>query len=153
MRDMCIIARPPADRLAIRTFVFRFDRAVLGEAIRRELGRGGQVFFVHNRVESIHQMEAFLKEQVPEARFAVAHGQMAEGELEKVMVDFVDGKFDVLVCTTIIECGPRHPARQHDDRQPRRPVLAWPSSTRCAGASAARQTGPTPTSSTSATVR
>ncbi|MFZ5469010.1 MAG: transcription-repair coupling factor [Myxococcota bacterium] len=105
IRDMSIIATPPADRRAIRTFVLKFDPAQIREAIVRELQRGGQVFFVHNRVSSIHSMERFLKELVPEAKIAVAHGQMAEGQLEKVMVEFVEKKHHVLLCTAIIESG------------------------------------------------
>jgi transcription-repair coupling factor (superfamily II helicase) len=106
LREISIIATPPADRLAIRTFVCRFDPALLGEAIRRELARGGQLFFVHNRVEDIAAEAAKVREIAPEGtRIAIGHGQMAEGELEKVMVDFVDGRYDVLVCTTIIESG------------------------------------------------
>jgi transcription-repair coupling factor (superfamily II helicase) len=106
MREISIIATPPEDRLAIRTLVCRYDRDLLADAIRRELARGGQVFFVHNRVENIAEQAARVRELAPEgARVAVGHGQMPEGELEKVMVDFVDGKFDILVCTTIIESG------------------------------------------------
>ncbi len=105
VRDMSIIASPPADRKAIRTFVLKFDPAQIAEAIRRELARGGQVYFVHNRVQSIYAMERTLKELVPEARYAVAHGQMAEGQLEKVMTEFTERKHDVLVCSSIIESG------------------------------------------------
>lgn len=105
IRDMTLIATPPADRRAIRTFVIKFDAAQVREAILREVQRGGQVFFVHNRVSSIHSMERFLKELVPEVSVGVAHGQMPEGRLEKVMVDFVDRKFQVLLCTSIIESG------------------------------------------------
>jgi transcription-repair coupling factor (superfamily II helicase) len=106
LREISIIATPPADRLAIRTFVCRFDPDLLGEAIRRELARGGQLFFVHNRIEDIAAEAAKVREIAPEGtRIAIGHGQMAEGELEKVMVDFVDGRYDVLVCTTIIESG------------------------------------------------
>src|SRR5450432_1543657 len=106
LREISIIATPPADRLAIRTFVCRFDPALLGDALAKELARGGQVFFVHNRVEDIVQQAEKLRALAPAGtRVAIGHGQMPEGELEKVMVDFVDGKFDVLVCTTIIESG------------------------------------------------
>jgi transcription-repair coupling factor (superfamily II helicase) len=106
LREISIIATPPADRLAIRTFVCRFDRELLGDAVRRELARGGQLFFVHNRIEDIGEWAAKVRELAPEGtRIAIGHGQMAEGELEKVMVDFVDGRYDVLVCTTIIESG------------------------------------------------
>ncbi len=106
LREISIIATPPADRLAIRTFVCRFDRELLGEALRRERARGGQIFFVHNRIENLAEWAAKIRDLAPEGtRVAVAHGQMPEGELEKVMVDFVDGRYDVLACTTIIESG------------------------------------------------
>ncbi|MGC4121784.1 MAG: transcription-repair coupling factor [Myxococcales bacterium] len=105
MRDMSIIATPPEDRKAIRTFVLKFDPPQIAEAIRRELGRGGQVYFLHNRVESIHQMEKFLNDLVPEARTAVAHGQMEEHHLEPVMTRFINREVDVLVCSSIIESG------------------------------------------------
>jgi transcription-repair coupling factor (superfamily II helicase) len=106
LREISIIATPPADRLAIRTFVCRFDPALLGDALAKELARGGQVFYVHNRVEDIAKEAEKIRALAPAGtRVAIGHGQMPEGELEKVMVDFVDGKFDVLVCTTIIESG------------------------------------------------
>src|SRR6267154_575571 len=106
LREISVIATPPADRLAIRTFVCRFDPEILGDAIRKELARGGQIFFVHNRVEDIAKEAEKLRGLAPAGtRIAIGHGQMADGELEKVMLDFVDGKFDVLVCTTIIESG------------------------------------------------
>jgi len=106
LREISIIATPPADRLAIRTFVCRFDRELLGEALRRERARGGQIFFVHNRIEDLAEWAAKIRGLAPEGtRVAIAHGQMAEGELEKVMVDFVDGRTDILACTTIIESG------------------------------------------------
>jgi transcription-repair coupling factor (superfamily II helicase) len=106
LREISIIATPPADRLAIRTFVCRWDRDLLRDAIKRELARGGQLFFVHNRVEDIAAEAARVRDIAPEGtRIAIGHGQMPEGELEKVMVDFVDGRYDVLVCTTIIESG------------------------------------------------
>jgi transcription-repair coupling factor (superfamily II helicase) len=105
LRDMSLITTPPADRRAIRTFVNRFDPKQIKEAVEREMARSGQVFFVHNRVSSIHSMEKFLKDLVPKARIAVAHGQMHEGVLEKVMLDFVEKRLDVLLCTSIIESG------------------------------------------------
>ncbi len=104
-RDLSIIATPPEDRRAIRTFILKFDPAAVREAIQAELRRGGQVFFVHNRVRSIASMEKFLRELVPEARIGVAHGQMAEGKLEDVMSRFVDRQLDVLLSTSIIESG------------------------------------------------
>jgi transcription-repair coupling factor (superfamily II helicase) len=105
LREISIIATPPADRLAIRTFVCRWDPALLGEAIRKELTRGGQIFFVHNKVEDLAARARDIQALAPEARVAIGHGQMAEGALEKVMIDFVDGRYDVLCCTTIIESG------------------------------------------------
>jgi transcription-repair coupling factor (superfamily II helicase) len=106
LREISIIATPPADRLAIRTFVCRHDPALLGDALSKELARGGQVFYVHNRVEDIAKEAEKVRALAPAGtRVAIGHGQMPEGELEKVMVDFVDGKHDVLVCTTIIESG------------------------------------------------
>jgi transcription-repair coupling factor (superfamily II helicase) len=105
VRDLSIIATPPEDRRSIRTFVLKFDPQAVKEAIEQELKRGGQVFFVHNRVRSIHSMEKFLRELVPRARIGVAHGQMGEGKLEEVMSRFVARELDVLLATSIIESG------------------------------------------------
>ncbi|MEZ5206258.1 MAG: transcription-repair coupling factor [Acidimicrobiales bacterium] len=105
IRDLTVITTPPADRQPILTYVGEYDDRAVAEAIRRELLREGQVFFVHNRVQSIEKVAAELRELVPEARVAVAHGQMDEGQLEQVVLDFWEGQFDVLVCTTIIESG------------------------------------------------
>ncbi|HEY7724251.1 MAG TPA: transcription-repair coupling factor [Anaeromyxobacteraceae bacterium] len=105
VRDLSIIATPPEDRRAIRTFVLKFDPAAVAEAVRQELRRGGQVFFVHNRVRSMGGMEKFLRELVPEARIGVAHGQMGEGRLEDVMTRFVNRELDLLLSTSIIESG------------------------------------------------
>jgi transcription-repair coupling factor (superfamily II helicase) len=105
VRDLSVIETPPVDRLAIRTYVATFDEDVIREAILRELGRKGQVFFVHNRVENIDQMGGMLQALVPEATFAVAHGQMHEHALEKIMLRFIHRECDVLVCSTIIESG------------------------------------------------
>jgi transcription-repair coupling factor (superfamily II helicase) len=105
IRDMSIIETPPKDRLAIQTNVVKFDQAVITRSIRTELERGGQVYFVHNRVESIYSLGALISRLVPEARLAVAHGQMSEDVLERVMVDFVAHNYDVLLATTIIENG------------------------------------------------
>jgi transcription-repair coupling factor (superfamily II helicase) len=105
IRDLSLLQTPPADRQPILTYVGGYDERVAVEAIRRELLREGQVFWVHNRVRSIEHAAARLRELVPEARIAVAHGQMDEGTLEQVVVDFWEGRFDVLVCTTIIESG------------------------------------------------
>ncbi|MBT8495283.1 MAG: transcription-repair coupling factor, partial [Deltaproteobacteria bacterium] len=113
LRDLSIIATPPADRRSIRTFVARPEDQVIRDAVRRELARGGQVFLVSPRIDgnraaeepSLDEWAELTRELVPDARVAVAHGQMRETQLEKVMVDFVDGDFDVLVCTTIVESG------------------------------------------------
>jgi transcription-repair coupling factor (superfamily II helicase) len=105
IRDLSVIETPPEDRLAIRTYVTEFDEEVIRDAIRRELRRGGQVFFVHNRVQSIAAMERFLRKLVPEARLAIAHGQMRERDLERVMLVFVKKEIDLLLTTTIIESG------------------------------------------------
>lgn len=105
VRDMSTIETPPEDRLPIKTYVAEYDEHLVREAILRELERNGQVFFVHNRVQSIGYIASKLESLVPEARVAVAHGQMPEEKLEKIMVDFAQGKIDILVCTTIIESG------------------------------------------------
>ncbi|MSV82352.1 MAG: transcription-repair coupling factor, partial [Actinobacteria bacterium] len=105
IRDLSLLQTPPADRQPILTFVGGYDERVAVEAIRRELLREGQVFWVHNRVQSIDTAASRLRELVPEARVAIAHGQMDEGSLEQVVVDFWEGRYDVLVCTTIIESG------------------------------------------------
>ncbi len=105
MRDMSIIATPPARRLAIKTFVMQKTEALLKEAILRELLRGGQVYLLHNDVASIERMAETVRELVPEARVGVAHGQMQERQLEQVMQQFYHKKFNVLICSTIIETG------------------------------------------------
>jgi transcription-repair coupling factor (superfamily II helicase) len=105
IRDLSFLQTPPADRQPILTYVGGYDERVAVEAIRRELLREGQVFWIHNRVRSIEFAAARLRELVPEARIAVAHGQMDESRLEQVVIDFWDGLYDVLVCTTIIESG------------------------------------------------
>jgi transcription-repair coupling factor (superfamily II helicase) len=105
IRDLSIIETPPLDRLAIQTYVTRYDERVIRDAILRELERGGQVFFLHNRVETIDRLAAKLVDLVPEAKMAVAHGQMRPKELEKVMLDFLENKTQVLVCSAIIESG------------------------------------------------
>ena len=105
IRDLSLLNTPPADRQPILTYVGEYDERAVAESIRRELLREGQVFFVHNRVRDIDQTAMRLREMVPEARIAIAHGQMDEGTLEQVVLDFWDEQFDVLVCTTIIESG------------------------------------------------
>ena len=105
IRDMSIIETAPKDRLSIQTNVVKFDQAVISRAIRTEMERGGQIYFVHNRVESIYSIGNLVTRLVPEARIGIAHGQMDEDALERVMVDFVAHKYDVLLATTIIENG------------------------------------------------
>lgn len=105
LRDMSLITTPPQDRRAIRTFVNKFDPQQIKEAITREVQRGGQVFFIHNRVQSIHSMEKLLHELVPSVSVVVAHGQMTEGALEKAMLAFVEKRAQVLLATAIVESG------------------------------------------------
>jgi transcription-repair coupling factor (superfamily II helicase) len=105
IREISTIQTPPEDRLPVLTFVGPYDEKQITAAIRRELLRDGQVFFIHNRVESINRVAAKLADLVPEARVASAHGQMPEAALEQTVVDFWEGRVDVLVCTTIVESG------------------------------------------------
>jgi transcription-repair coupling factor (superfamily II helicase) len=105
LRDMSVIETPPRDRLAIQTVVAVWDEKLIRSAIEQELERGGQVYFVHNRVESIYEIAAKLRELVPKARVLIGHGQMGEGELEKIMLGFMRHEADILVATTIIENG------------------------------------------------
>jgi transcription-repair coupling factor (superfamily II helicase) len=105
LRELSIIATPPAHRLAVKTFIAQWDANLLREALQRELARGGQVYFLHNEVITIEKMARDLAELMPEARIRIAHGQMPERELEQVMLDFHRQRFNVLLCTTIIESG------------------------------------------------
>lgn len=105
IRDLSLINTAPVDRLATRTFVTKFDGDSIRKAIMSEVSRGGQIYFIHNRVQSIYHLADKLKEIVPEVRFKVAHGQMEEGELEKAMVAFFHHEIDMLLCTTIVESG------------------------------------------------
>ncbi|WP_278373842.1 DEAD/DEAH box helicase, partial [Idiomarina abyssalis] len=105
IRDLSIIATPPAKRLAVKTFVREYDEPTVREAILREILRGGQVYFLHNNVDTIEKTAADIETLVPEARVVVAHGQMRERDLERIMSDFYHQRFNVLVCTTIIETG------------------------------------------------
>ncbi len=105
IRDLSIIATPPAKRMAVKTLISAWDTALIREAIHRELQRGGQVFFLHNEVRNIEKIAREVQEMVPAARIAIAHGQMPEKELESVMLDFYRQRFNLLVCTTIIESG------------------------------------------------
>jgi transcription-repair coupling factor (superfamily II helicase) len=110
VRDMSVIETPPIDRLPIETVVRRFSKSVIREALTRELERGGQVFFVHNRIQSLTSMANLIQSLVPEARVLMAHGQMKERELEATMVKFITGQADVLVSTAIVESGLDIPA-------------------------------------------
>ena len=105
IRDLSLVQTPPEERQPILTYVGEFDDRAVSEAIRRELLREGQVFYVHNRVQDIEHVAAEVRELVPGARVAIAHGQMDESRLERVVLDFADREYDVLVCTTIIESG------------------------------------------------
>ncbi|HAG07450.1 MAG TPA: transcription-repair coupling factor, partial [Peptococcaceae bacterium] len=105
IRDTSLLETPPQNRFPVQTYVLEEDPVIIREAINRELARGGQVYFVHNRVQDLDEVAAWVQGLVPEARLAVAHGQMDEEELERVMLDFVAGEYDILVCTTIIEAG------------------------------------------------
>ncbi len=105
LRDMSVIEEPPEGRLAVRTYCLEWDDAVVRDAILHELDRGGQTYFVHNRIETIHRQAERLQKLAPQARIRVGHGQMKDTELEDIMLSFYDGEYDVLVCTTIIESG------------------------------------------------
>ncbi|HXX70336.1 MAG TPA: transcription-repair coupling factor [Polyangiaceae bacterium] len=105
LRDLSIISTAPVDRRAVRTIVTRWDEQVVREAVSRELARGGQCFYVYNRIDTLYEKAQRLQELVPTARIAVAHGQMSETALEEAMLDFVDGRYDVLVSTAIVESG------------------------------------------------
>lgn len=105
IREMSLITTPPAERLAVKTFVSEWNDVVIREACLREIKRGGQVYFIHNRVDDIERIETQLQKLVPEAQIRVGHGQLAERELEQVMLDFYHQRFNVLLCTTIVESG------------------------------------------------
>ncbi len=105
LRDMSVIATPPENRFPVETYVVEYDEQLIRDAIERELARGGQVFYVHNRVQTIHGALRRLQQLVPHARVALAHGQMPEHELEDVMMEFLAGRHDILLCTSIIESG------------------------------------------------
>jgi transcription-repair coupling factor (superfamily II helicase) len=105
LRDMSVIETPPKDRLAIHTVVARFDPDLIKTAIEQELGRGGQVYFIHNRIQSIYDRAAMIRSLIPDVRIGVGHGQMSEGELEKILLGFMRHDFDVFVSTTIVENG------------------------------------------------
>ena len=105
LRDLSLITTPPAERLAVKTFVLEWNETIVREAVTREIRRGGQIYFVHNTIETIEKTAQAIRELVPEASVAVGHGQMRERDLEQLMLDFYHRRFNVLVCTTIIESG------------------------------------------------
>lgn len=105
LRDLSVIETPPSDRLAIKTFVRKFDEGIIRECLMREMDRGGQIYFVHNKIKSIHSVAAMLNKIVPEAKIGIAHGQLPEHLLERVMRQFIEKEIDVLLCTSIIESG------------------------------------------------
>src|SRR5436853_749137 len=105
LRDISNLESPPEDRLAVETKVSRWDDALIKHAIQRELARGGQIYFVHNRVQDIEEIAAKLRDLVPDMTIGIGHGQMPEGELEDVMIGFINHRFDCLVATTIVESG------------------------------------------------
>ncbi len=105
IRDLSVLSAPPGDRYPVQTFVMEYNESVTVNAIRRELDRNGQVYYLYNRVDGIERVAARLKDQLPDARIAVAHGKMSENQLEEIMMRLLDGEIDVLVCTTIIETG------------------------------------------------
>lgn len=105
VRDISVIETPPEERYPVQTYVVEYNDQLIHDAILREINRGGQVYFVYNRVQSIQEIAVYLSKLIPEAKVAVAHGQMTERELEKVMIGFMENKFNVLLCTTIIETG------------------------------------------------
>ncbi|WP_234122088.1 transcription-repair coupling factor [Clostridium hydrogenum] len=105
VRDISVIETPPEERYPVQTYVVEYNDQLIRDAVMREFNRKGQVFFVYNRVESIREMSAYIAKLIPEARIAIAHGQMTERELEKVMLEFMNNEYDILLCTTIIETG------------------------------------------------
>ncbi len=105
VRDISVIETPPEERYPVQTYVVEYNDQLIRDSILREISRGGQIYFVYNRVESIHEMASYISKLVPEGRVQIAHGQMKEKELENVVLDFTENKFDILVATTIIETG------------------------------------------------
>ena len=102
---MSVIETPPSDRLAVKTYIRKFDEELIREGVLRELDRSGQIYFVHNKIHSIHSIAGLLRKIVPEVRIGIAHGQMQEKMLESVMMQFIDKEIDLLLCTSIIESG------------------------------------------------
>ena len=105
LREMCVIETPPTDRFPVQTYVTEYDERIVRDAVMREKRRGGQVFFVYNRVETIERMKDELQALLPDISIGIAHGQMAGGQLEQLMFDFYEGKYDVLLCSSLVENG------------------------------------------------
>ena len=146
LRDFSLITTAPSRRLAVKTFVKPFSEGSVREAVLRELKRGGQVFFLHNEVDTIENMRERLETLLPEARIGVAHGQLRERELEQVMRDFLQQRFNVLLCSTIIETGIDIPTPTPSSSTA--PTNSgWRNCTNFVGASAVATTKPTPTCS------
>ncbi len=148
LRDISVIETPPEGRRPVKTYVGEYEEELVKRAIEREHERGGQAFFLHNRVESIEETAERLRALCPGVRFAVAHGQMGEGELESGDDGLPARRRRRAGLHLDHRVGHRHPAGEHADRRARRRASAWPSSTRSAGASAAAASGPTRTCST-----
>ena len=140
IRDFSVIATAPQRRLAIKTFVAAYSPGIVREAALRELKRGGQIYFLHNEVDTIATRADTLAKLLPEARIAVAHGQMAERELEQVMRDFYQQRINLLLCSTIIETRHRRAHRQHDHHRPRRQLRPGAAAPAARAASAGRIT-------------
>jgi len=105
IRDVSVIEEPPDERFPVQTYVLAYNEAIVMDAVTKEISRGGQVYYVYNRVQKIHRIANQLAQLVPQGRIAIAHGQMSERQLEKVMLDYMNGEYDILVSTTIIETG------------------------------------------------
>ena len=134
VRELSLIATPPVDRMAVRTFISPFDPLVIRETLLRERYRGGQAFYVVPRISDLAEIQEFLQESVPELKVGVAHGQMPAGELDDIMNAFYDGQYDVLLSTIDRRIRAGHPDRQHADRAPRRhvrPGAALPAARPC----------------------
>ena len=146
VRELSLIATPPVDRLAIRTYVSEFDPVTVREALLREHYRGGQAFYVVPRIADLPEVEAFLREQVPEVKFVVAHGQMAAGELDERMNAFYDGALRRAALDHDHRVRPRHPGGEHADRRARRHVRAGAALPDPRPGRARRSCAPTPSS-------
>ena len=151
IRDMSTIEEPPADRYPVQTYVLEHNTAILDDAIRREIDRGGQVYYLHNRVETIDQCASAIKKRIPGVTVGVAHGKMTEDALGEVMQAMSDGDIQVLVCTTIIETGLDIPNANTLIIENRRPVRPFPSCISCGAGKAGPPAMPTPISPTGPT--